>query len=218
VNELLIYIFAIIGAIVADSWLGTYKTIAIGNLFFIFGSTLLTIANMNLIDFIPIQFTSFIGLFAVMLGIGVIKPSQTVLGGNQFKLPEQAKELDEYFSVQYIVMKIGTVLGMVVIPILRKDVKCFGENDCYSLALWIVTILIICAQFSLWKGKPHYIEKPLSGNMLVKVVGCIRVRNFISFKFQKKKLLNFNSVCRMEENNLQELQIFALAGRFIGKV
>ena len=42
---------------------------------------------------------SLIGLFFIAVGTGGIKPCVSAFGGDQFKLPEQERQLQTFFSV-----------------------------------------------------------------------------------------------------------------------
>lgn len=64
-------------------------------------------------------------------------------GGDQFKLPEQRAELTRYFSIFYFTIQLGSVISTTITPILRADVHCFGDNNCYSLAFAVPAVLMI---------------------------------------------------------------------------
>ncbi|CAB4032363.1 solute carrier family 15 member 1-like isoform X1 [Paramuricea clavata] len=61
---------------------------------------------------------------------------------------------------------------MIVTPVLRGDVSCFG-NDCYSLAFGVPAALMIIAIIVFVAGTPRYKKNPPSGNVVVDVVKCI---------------------------------------------
>jgi solute carrier family 15 oligopeptide transporter 1 len=172
-NEFCLYFFTFIGAIISDSWLGIYKTLVTMSILCTIGVMIVSIAAVQF-TFIPIRIFSFIGLTAAMIAMGCIKSNQNVFGGNQFKLPEQSNLLYHYFSLHYLVLKTGQFLGMMMMPILREDVKCFGENDCYSLAFGIPAILMAMAVYVLWLGRKKYIHIPPNGNVLIKVLSCVK--------------------------------------------
>jgi solute carrier family 15 (oligopeptide transporter), member 1 len=74
-----------------------------------------------------------------------MKANLNTFGANQYKLPEQEGELKLYFSVQSFFLELGNVLGMFLVPILRESVKCFGSDDCYSLAFGVSGLMMIAA-------------------------------------------------------------------------
>lgn len=85
------------------------------------------------------------GLLLIAIGTGGIKPCVSSLGGDQFILPEQQQQLQRFFSYFYATINAGALLSMVITPILREDVKCFGENSCFPMAFGIPAILMLIA-------------------------------------------------------------------------
>lgn len=86
---------------------------------------------------------TIIGLVLIALGSGGIKPCVAAFGGDQFKLPEQLKQMATFFSLFYFSINAGSLISTSVTPILRQDVKCFDDDDCYSLAFGVPGILMV---------------------------------------------------------------------------
>jgi len=42
-------------------------------------------------------------------------------------------------------MSLGGVIASIVEPMLRKDVQCFGDTDCFPLAFGVMAILMVLA-------------------------------------------------------------------------
>lgn len=120
---------------------------------------------------------SFVGFFAIAVGSGGIKSNQNVFGGNQFKLPDEGNLLNSYFSMHYFTLKCGLLSGQILVPIFRKDVQCFGMDDCYPLAFSVPSILMLLSFLILLAGKSVCIHMPPNENMFLKVCKCILVRN-----------------------------------------
>jgi dipeptide/tripeptide permease len=57
---------------------------------------------------------------------------------------------------------------------LRGDIKCFGKEDCYSLTFGIPMMIMIISSILFLIGSKQYIKLPPNGNMLVKVVKCVK--------------------------------------------
>lgn len=123
-----------------------------------------------------IRIFSILGLILTSVGSGSIRVNLSVFGANQYKLPEQATQLSVYFTLQYFALKSGSVLGRLLMPIIREDVKCFDMNDCYSLAFGVAAAVMFTALIFLLCGNSSYVKIPPSGNMLVQVVKCVIVR------------------------------------------
>ena len=107
-------------------------------------------------------------------------PTSTILnvsafGGDQFKLPEQERQLQTFFSVFYFAINAGSLISTILTPQIREDVECFGDDTCYSLAFGIPAILMAVATVIIVVGKPLYVMHPPQGNILTQVVGSIAV-------------------------------------------
>ena len=62
---------------------------------------------------------SIFGLALIALGTGGIKPCVSAFGGDQFKLPEQERQLQTFFSVFYFAINAGSLISTALTPILR---------------------------------------------------------------------------------------------------
>ena len=131
---------------------------------------LITIVN-------SIRGLTILGLSLIAIGSGGIKPCVAAFGGEQFKMPEQAKQIATFFSLFYFSINAGSLLSTSITPILREDVQCFGMDDCFPLAFGVPAILMIAAVLFFIAGKFLYTILPNQGNMLVKVSKCISVSN-----------------------------------------
>ena len=96
-------------------------------------------------------------------------------GGDQFKLPEQTRQLQTYFSIFYFAINAGSLISQIVTPIMREDVECFGDDTCYSLAFGVPAILMAIATVIIILGRPLYVMKPPQGNIMFQVCGAIGV-------------------------------------------
>ena len=94
-------------------------------------------------------------------------------GGDQFKLPEQERHLQSFFSFFYLSINFGSLIGTFMTPILREDVECFGDDSCYSLAFGVPAILMAVATVIIVIGKPFYTMVPPEGSILVKVLASV---------------------------------------------
>lgn len=118
-----------------------------------------------------------------VMGSGSLKSNLNALGGNQFKLPEQATQLTSYFSMQYFALKCGSTIARGSFPILREDIKCFGMEDCYPLPFMLAAIAMLSAFLILILGRKTFDREVPNGNMFLKVIGCILVReNFFTIE------------------------------------
>lgn len=139
---MLVYSLGIPGSIISDVWLGKFRTILYLSIVYAIGSIVVSISAIPTIDISP-KTTLIVGLLLIAIGSGGIKPCVSAFGGDQFELPKQAVQLATFFSILYFSNNFGGVITSAVTPILRADVHCFGQNDCYSLAFGVPAILMI---------------------------------------------------------------------------
>jgi solute carrier family 15 (oligopeptide transporter), member 1 len=111
----------------------------------------------------------------IAFGSGGIKPCVAAFGGEQFKLPQQAKQLGIFFSIFYFAINLGSFISTSVTPILREDIHCFGQNDCFPLGFGLPAALMAVSIVIFLGGKFLYKIVPPQGNMFVKVCKCIGV-------------------------------------------
>ncbi|XP_031637999.1 solute carrier family 15 member 2-like [Contarinia nasturtii] len=169
----LVYFTCIIGAVLSDVWLGKFKTILYLSILYVIGSTIVALGAIPAIAISPIV-ALYIGLTLITIGSGGIKPCVGPFGGDQFKLPEQTAQMATYFSMFYFAFDSGAFISTLITPILRSDVHCFGENDCYSLAFGVPVLLMIISILLFIIGKSSYTYVQTSSeNILMKMLKCI---------------------------------------------
>ncbi|XP_034489737.1 peptide transporter family 1 [Drosophila innubila] len=179
-----VYFLCVFGAIISDSWLGKFKTILYLSLVYICGSVLLTLGAIGPLN-LPVETFTMLGLALVALGSGGIKPCVAAFGGDQFKVPEQLKQITSFFSLFYFSINAGSLISTTVTPILREDVHCFDDINCYPLAFGVPAVLMIVSVVIFVLGRPLYKIKPPAGNMVVLVSSTIWTA--ITTKCKEKK-------------------------------
>lgn len=70
----------------------------------------------------------------------------------QFKLPEQANQMAKFFSIFYAAINAAALISMAVTPMLRANVQCFGDDDCYSLAFGGPILFMVAAIGKLYRN------------------------------------------------------------------
>ncbi|XP_039286063.1 peptide transporter family 1 [Nilaparvata lugens] len=167
------YFFPIIGAIIADSLLGRYKTIFYLSIVYALGNMTLAASSAILLWNIPHRTTALLGLFLIALGSGGIKPCVSSFGGDQFMVPQQEMQLQQFFSIFYFSINVGSMFGTLISPILRQDVHCLGEESCFPLAFALPAFLMVVAIVIFVLGKRFYLIRKPGGNVLIRMCGCI---------------------------------------------
>lgn len=97
---MLVYVFSILGGVVADKYLGQKKSVLIGAIVLCFGHGVLAIEG---------QTAFFTGLSLIILGVGMLKPNiSTMVGGLYSKTDDRR---DKAFSIFYIGINLGSLLA-----------------------------------------------------------------------------------------------------------
>ncbi|XP_026838256.1 peptide transporter family 1 isoform X3 [Drosophila erecta] len=169
---MLVYIFPLIGALIADGWLGKYKTILYLSLVYSLGALVVSFGAVPITG-MPVKAVTVVGLLLIAIGTGGIKPCVSAFGGDQFSLPAQSLQLAKFFSLFYFAINAGSLISTTFTPILRADVHCFGDQDCFSLAFGVPAILMIISVVIFMAGKRLYKCQPPAGNMIFGVSRCI---------------------------------------------
>lgn len=174
VFSLFVYFSCIIGAILADGFIGKFNTIFLLSIVYAGGSSVLTIGAIEEWQ-LPAKWMTFIGLAMIAIGSGGIKPCVSAFGGEQFKRPEQEKHLLKFFAMFYFSINFGSFISTLVSPILREDVQCFDQVDCYPAGFGLPAVLMIFATVIFLAGRFLYKIKRFEGNSITKVLGCVWV-------------------------------------------
>ncbi|KAJ8012348.1 hypothetical protein DPEC_G00041770 [Dallia pectoralis] len=185
----LCYFTPVLGALIADSWLGKFKTIIYLSVVYVLGHIVKSVGAIPSVGDSSLHIAlSMLGLILIAFGTGGIKPCVAAFGGDQFD-EEQTNERRKFFSIFYMSINAGSVLSTVITPILRGDVKCFG-GDCYALAFGVPAILMIVALVVFISGSGLYKKSPPAGNVLSDVCKCVglAIKNrWKSSKFDPKR-------------------------------
>ena len=100
------YVFSLLGGWIADRLLGAQRAVIGGGLFILGGNALLTLGSVRLF---------FVGLLVIVLGVGLLKPNISTMVGQLY--PEGGARRDAGFTVFYMGISVGALLGALVIPL-----------------------------------------------------------------------------------------------------
>ncbi|XP_067459736.1 solute carrier family 15 member 1 [Thunnus thynnus] len=179
----LCYLTPILGAIVADSWLGKFKTIVYLSIVYAIGQVAMAVSAIHDItdsdrDGTPDNITlhvvlSMVGLFLIALGTGGIKPCVAAFGGDQFN-DDQESQRRTFFSVFYLCINGGSLLSTIITPILRAQ-QCgiYSQQNCYPLAFGVPAALMLVALVVFIVGSGMYYKAEPQGNIMMDVCKCI---------------------------------------------
>jgi POT family proton-dependent oligopeptide transporter len=138
----------LLGAVVADVWLGKYRTIMLLSLGYCLGHFALAIDETRL--------GLFVGLSLIAIGAGGIKPCVTANVGDQFGVRNQAL-LERVFGWFYFSINFGSFFSTLLTPLLLEH---FGP----SVAFGVPGVLMILATFVFWLGRHRFAHIPPAGS------------------------------------------------------
>ncbi|ELU02117.1 hypothetical protein CAPTEDRAFT_196600 [Capitella teleta] len=134
------YVTPILGGLIADGGLGKYRTIFYFSMLYVVGYILQTVSAIKFNGDYT-QWVTYIALVVMAFGSGIIKPCKSALGGDQFT-EEQESMKEGFFSWFYMAINVGSLISMFLTPILRSNVSCFDDVECYALAFGVPAALM----------------------------------------------------------------------------
>ncbi|XP_012878417.1 PREDICTED: solute carrier family 15 member 1 [Dipodomys ordii] len=177
----LCYLTPILGALIADSWLGKFKTIVWLSVVYTIGQAVISVSSISALtgqsqdgtpNSLPVHVAlSMIGLALIALGTGGIKPCVSAFGGDQFE-EGQEKQRNRFFSIFYLAINAGSLLSTIITPILRVQ-QCGTQTSCYPLAFGVPAALMAVSLIVFVIGSKMYKKFQPQGNIMGKVVKCI---------------------------------------------
>ncbi|KAJ2841470.1 hypothetical protein J3B02_005881 [Coemansia erecta] len=180
VNQFMSYATTILGAIIADQWLGKFKTILVFAILYLLGLVLLTISSADFSVDGGFGLPGFcIAVFAFIgFGTGGIKSNvsafmaeQIPLGYKPTKTPgvyEDSKlTVERGFRYFYWSINVGAFIGQMVCRQVAK-------NESYALAFMFPAIVFFVGIVVFVAGSKKYVKKKPQGTVLVKVWKCMR--------------------------------------------
>ncbi|XP_015707017.1 solute carrier family 15 member 1 [Coturnix japonica] len=179
----LCYLTPILGALIADSWLGKFKTIVSLSIVYTIGQAVMAVSSINDMtdhnrdgnpDNIAVHIAlSMTGLILIALGTGGIKPCISAFGGDQFE-DHQEKQRSRFFSIFYLSINAGSLISTVITPILRaQECGIHSKQQCYPLAFGVPAALMAVSLVVFIAGSGMYKKVQPQGNIMVRVFKCI---------------------------------------------
>lgn len=145
-----VYILPLLGAWVADRFLGRYRTILYVSLFYCLGHGVLATADLT--ESLDMRRTILLtGLSIIALGAGGIKPCVSAFVGDQAG-GFGPQTMTRIYAAFYWSINFGSFFSFLIIPWVHKH---WG----YSWAFAIPGIFMALATFVFWSGRHHYRHK-----------------------------------------------------------
>lgn len=142
-----VYFFPAIGALVADVFLGKYRTIISLSLVYCLGHLTLALDDTRL--------GLVIGLTLIAMGSGGIKPCVSANLGDQFSW-KNSHRMTRAFSWFYFAINLGAFASTLLIPLLLRG---FGPRVAFA----VPGLLMLCATWVFWLGRWKYAHLPPGG-------------------------------------------------------
>ncbi|WP_150465573.1 peptide MFS transporter [Francisella sp. SYW-2] len=147
----MVYGTPIIGGIIADKYIGQYRSIIIGASLIALGHFVMIVPNTQHIYF-------FLGLSLVIVGTGLFKPSIGAITGALFTDTEYKR--NEGFTLLYIGMNIGAITAPIICSYIAVTIS-------WNLAFGIAGIGMLVGLFIFIKGSGYYRDVKENKNSLV---------------------------------------------------
>lgn len=146
----LAYTFPIIGAILADVFLGKYRTILWISLMYCVGHGCLAMMDLAPEMGMPMKTWLIIGMLFIAVGAGAIKPCVSAHVGDQFGSGNKHM-LTQVFNWFYFSINLGAATSMVLTPLLLAKVGPW-------LAFGLPGVLMALATFIFWLGRTRFVH------------------------------------------------------------
>lgn len=174
----LCYATPLLGALIADVFLGKYLTILILSMVYCIGNAIMALTAVGMwfpaasnpegaTDIQPQTWGPLLGLQIIALGTGGIKPCVSSFGGDQF-LKSESGRVQRYFSMFYFSINAGSTVATLLTPELRSS-SCMGESTCFPLAFGVPAFFMVLAVIAFVLASKWYVKVPPLGNPIVDV-------------------------------------------------
>lgn len=154
------YTTTFIGALLADSLLGDYKSILVGCIVFYLPSlVLITLTSIPywLGDTFPTKYLAFAILLWWPAGTGIVKSCINVFGAKQFHPLLHSQLIEQYYVQYYMCINVGSLLGILIIPIIAQH----NITQAY-----LIPCSLLCFGVMLFvAGSPRYVKIPPKGEL-----------------------------------------------------
>nr|XP_043612126.1 protein NRT1/ PTR FAMILY 8.2-like [Erigeron canadensis] len=174
------YVTPLVGAFLADSYLGRYWTIAIFSIIYVMGMSLLTISaavpglKPTCVSKEDCHATgldialTYVALYLVALGTGGIKPCVSSYGADQFDDEDEAEkeQKSSFFNWFYISINIGALLASSFLVWIQANVG-------WGWGFGIPAVTMAVAVVSFFSGTKRYRNQKPGGSPLTRICQVI---------------------------------------------
>lgn len=182
------YLTPVLGAIVADSFLGRYKTILVFSSIYFVGMVMLALTSFlpgltpphdgegtALYEASSWQYaTFFTALGVVAVGTGGIKPNVSAFGADQFdeRDPRDKEEKASFFNYFYLAINVGSLIACTVIVYIQDQGHWATAFFIVAFAMFLAVLFFVCGS-----GRYHHVLPTESPMVRVFKVCAAAIRN-----------------------------------------
>jgi len=135
---MLLYITPVLGGMIADKWLGSWKSVIVG-------AAIMTLGHASMaIESLP---TFFIGLSCLVIGTGFFKPNMPTILGEMYKKHPHQK--DGGYTIFYMGVNAGAFFGMMLCGY-------FAEKEGWHYGFGLAGIFMLLGTIQFWLAKPLF--------------------------------------------------------------
>ncbi|XP_051130201.1 protein NRT1/ PTR FAMILY 8.1-like [Andrographis paniculata] len=174
------YVAPLLGAFLADAYLGRYSTIAAFSIVYVAGMTILTLsASIHGLKprcdeakvCHPTGFEAgvfFVGLYLIALGTGGIKPCVSPFGADQFDDSDEGekKSKSSFFNWFYFSINIGALVASTVLVWIQTNVG-------WEWGFGIPTVAMALAVVTFFSGTRRYRNRKPGGSPLTQITQVV---------------------------------------------
>ncbi|WOG94003.1 hypothetical protein DCAR_0313293 [Daucus carota subsp. sativus] len=168
-------LFPLLGAFIADSYLGRFKTIIFSSIIYLMGLVLLTV-SVSAISLVHRKPIFFLALYILSVGEGGHKPCVQTFAADQFdeNVPEEKLAKSSFFNWWYLGIVIGSTAAVLVVIYVQ-------DNIGWAIGFGMPTVAVAGALLVFLIGQRTYrrsvpVGSPFTRMMQV-VVAAVRKRN-----------------------------------------
>ncbi|XP_038892997.1 protein NRT1/ PTR FAMILY 5.4 [Benincasa hispida] len=160
-------VFPLLGAFVADSLLGRFKTIIIASLIYCLGMVLLTI-SATVIGADHRKPVFFLALYILSVGEGGHRPCVQTFAADQFdeESPEERKKKSSFFNWWYVGLVVGSTFAVFVVIYVQ-------DNIGWGLSFGILAGVLAAAIILFLAGVKKYRRQVPVGSPLTRIAQVV---------------------------------------------
>lgn len=160
--QALVYFTPLFSAIVADTWLGIFKTIIIFSGLYMGGLVLLCLSAIQEISQKWMVYVSLMVFIAI--GAGGIKSCVNVMGASQYHPTEHQAEITRFFTFFYASINIGALVGGFAVPITQTATNSFFIGYLIPLVSFAIATTVFVT------GSPRYVKVEPQGSQVLEIM------------------------------------------------